>query len=189
MSNIASTKKQGNRLKIGFSTSLLQIADAANAAEAALTNALLLCAQRIGAEGAESAIARVRDGDASACNYWQYALAGQVAEYLGTLDQDVKAVYLCEYDATPEDIAFSEMKPMAPIHLMVWVRRKTAALNSVVAALDRALVDTCRKRMGTPQLALLLDVQVIDDDDVERRAGYAAMISSLHHKPIQIWTR
>jgi hypothetical protein len=43
--------------------------------------------------------------------------------------------------------------------------------------------------IGTRQLAHLLDVQIVDDADVKNRVGYGAMLSSLHHRPIQVWER
>ena len=56
-------------------------------------------------------------------------------------------------------------------------------------ALDRALVKRYADMIGPSQLAHLLDIQVVDDEDVEKRIGYGAMLSSLHNQPIQIWER
>ena len=81
------------------------------------------------------------------------------------------------------------MTPDIIIHLIVWAQRKTGALNSLVAALDRALVQSYADLIGMRQLTHLLDVQVIDDADVENRVGYGAMLSSIHHRPIQVWER
>jgi hypothetical protein len=41
--------------------------------------------------------------------------------------------------------------------------------------------------VATDQLAHLLDVQAVTDEDVENRVGYGAMLSSLHNRPIRIW--
>jgi hypothetical protein len=62
-------------------------------------------------------------------------------------------------------------------------------LDSLVEALDRALVQHYADLIGQHQLAHLLDVQVIDDADVKNRVGYGAMLSSLYQRPIQVWKR
>jgi hypothetical protein len=80
-------------------------------------------------------------------------------------------------------------KQTSLIHLIAWAERKTSALDSLVEALDRALVQHYADLIGQHQLAHLLDVQVIDDADVKNRVGYGAMLSSLYQKPIQVWKR
>lgn len=68
--------------------------------------------------------------------------------------------------------------------------RRTGALESLVTALDRALlIQRYAEVIGTRHLAHLLDVQIVDDDDVRNRVGYGAMLSSLHNRPIRIWER
>jgi hypothetical protein len=44
-------------------------------------------------------------------------------------------------------------------------------------------------RIGPRQLKYLLDVQVIDAEDVEKRRGYAALLTSLYNRPIRVWER
>ena len=172
---------------VEFTTPRLQLPDAASMAEAALAVALKFCAQKMGLDSRQAVVDLLRQGDSIACSYCHYSLAKQVAESLGTLDENVKAVYVCDYDATPEDLCFSEAPQASLVHLIVWAQRKTGALNSLVAALDRALVQSYADLTGMSQLIHLLDVQVIDDADVENRIGYGAMLSSIHYQPIQIW--
>jgi len=105
------------------------------------------------------------------------------------LDENVKAVYVVDYDATPQDLCFGEATPTSLIHLLVWAERKTGALDSLVAALGLALAQRYADLTGRPRLTHLLDVQVIDDADVKNRVGYGALLSSLHHRPIQVWKR
>jgi hypothetical protein len=159
----ASSVTQTGVVDVEFTAPPLQLPDAASMAEATLAKALEFCAH--------------------------YNLAKQAAEFLGALDENVKAVYICDYDATPEDLCFGEATQASLVHLVVWARRKTGALNSLVAALDRALVQSYADLIGMRQLAHLLDVQVIDDADVENRVGYGAMLSSIYHRPIQVWER
>jgi hypothetical protein len=129
----------------------------------------------------------LRQGNRDAYKYCQYSIAKQVAESLGVLDRTIKSVYIIEYDATPEDMCFNEKAPASLIHMIVWTDRKTKALDSLVNAFDRALVQRFSEVVATDQLTHLLDVQAVNDEDVENRVGYGAVLSSLHNRPIRIW--
>lgn len=183
-----STTQRGT-VNVEFALPSQLLSDMTSMAEAALTNALEFCAQKMGLHSLQVVTGRLQQGDSTTCGYFHYGLAEQVAEHLSGLDEDVKAVYLYNYDATPEDICFGEATPASQIHLIIWAQRKTAALNSLVTALDRALVQGYAALIGTRQLMHLLDVQVIDDDDVKSRAGYGALLSSLHLPSIEVWRR
>jgi hypothetical protein len=184
-----SSMTQTQVMHVEFTEPPLQLSDVASIAEATLAKALEFCAQKMGFDSHQAVVDRLRQGDNTACGYCHYSLAKQMAESLGTLDENVKAVYIYDYDATPEDLCFGETTQAPLVHLIVWARRKTGALNSLVAALDRALVQSYADLIGMRRLTHLLDVQVIDDADVENRVGYGALLYSLHHRPIQVWER
>jgi hypothetical protein len=167
----------------------LRLPDADSTAEVALNEALEYCARKMGLAGRQAVVDHLRRGDRSACKYCHYSIAKHLAGSIGALDENVKAIYVVDYDATPQDLCFSEGPQGSQIHLIVWAERKTGALGSLVAALDRALVERYNDVMGTHQLAHLLDVQMVDDADVNNRVGYGAMLSSLHQRPIQVWKR
>jgi hypothetical protein len=167
----------------------LRLPNAASTAEDVLSKALDFCAQKMGFDGPQTAIERLRQGDGSACTYCQYSIAEQVGASLGALDENVKAVYMFEYDATPEDLCFGETGQMPLVHLIVWAQPKTEALNSLVSMLDRALAQSHAQLIGPRQLQHVLDVQVIDDNDVEKRIGYGALLRSIHHQPLKVWER
>mgnify|MGYP001122947346 CR=1 FL=1 len=174
---------------VGIPPSAPKSSDVTDMVKTALNNALKSCAQKMGVTSDETLADWLKMGDSRVHGYFSYALAKQVAECLATLDDQVKAVYLYDYDATPEDVCFGEMKQTPLVHLIVWAQRKTSALNSLVAALDHNLVRNYGDLVQLPQLAHLLDVQVIDDADVKNRSGYGGMLFSLHHRPIQVWKR
>jgi len=181
--------KQTEVVDVESAASPFRLPDAASTIEIALAQALDFCAQKMGLDGAQAVIDRLRQGDSTACRYCHYSLAKQVGESLGALDENVKAVYVVDYDATPQDLCFGEATPTSLIHLLVWAERKTGALDSLVAALGLALAQRYADLTGRPRLTHLLDVQVIDDADVKNRVGYGALLSSLHHRPIQVWKR
>jgi hypothetical protein len=153
-----------------------------------LNKALEFGAQKMGYDNAHVAIERLHQGNQATRQYCLYSIAEQVGDTLGSLDENVKAVYIFDHDATAEDVIFGEERPPL-VHLLVWVERKTEALNSLVTMLDRALANSYGQRIGPRELVHLLDVQVIDDADVAQRSGYAALLQSLHHRPIRIWER
>jgi len=163
--------------------------DASSTAKVIFDEGLAFCARKTDLEDAQAVIERLRQGDATVSHYCRYGLAKKVAESIGNLDDNVKAVYTLDYDATPEDRCFSDEAKTSPIHLIVWVVRRTDALEALVSALDRALVQEYSGMIDAPELTHLLDVQIVDDGDVEDRKGYGALLSSIYNRPIQIWER
>jgi hypothetical protein len=163
--------------------------DAATRAEAILIQALEFCKQEMGLESHEAVVDHLRQGDSIASSYCQYGLAKHLAEYLGTCDDDVKAVYIYDHPATTGDIRLAYEVHTRLVHMIVWAEPKTAALNSLIVALNRALAQNFGGLIGVRSLMRLLDVQVIDDVDMKSRAGYAALLSSPHYQPMQVWKR
>ena len=182
-----STRKVKTQRDVTRAVPQLRLPDSESTAQIIMDQMLDFCAQKMGLVGRLPVVDLLRQGDRDAYKYCQYSIAKQVAESLGALDRTIKSVYIVEYDATPEDMCFSEGAPTALIHLIVWTDRKTKALDSLVSALDRALVQRFVEVVATDQLAHLLDVQAVNDEDVKNRVGYGAMLSSLHNRPIQIW--
>ncbi len=191
-------------------TSLPRPPDAFSTPEAVLAQALKFCAQKMGLDDTQAAVDRLRQGESDACGYCLYSIAKQVAGRIGLLDEGARAAYLLDYDATPEDICFGKADVEKPIiHMIIWTERKTAALSSLLAALDRGLVQAYADVLRTSQpgepapgmalhadtaadaaaIGVVLDAQVVDDTEVESRTGYAGLLFSIHHRPIQIWRR
>jgi hypothetical protein len=177
--------------RIGASVAVsMQPAEMDVTAEEILAEALSYCACKMALDGPQVVAERIRHGDSGARGYCLYSIAKQVAKTIGSLDGNVRAVYTFDYDATPEDECLSEVVRGAPlVHLLVWTQRRTAALRALVSALDRALVRGYAGALGNGQPASLLDVQVIDDADVGSRSGYGALLSSMYHRPVQVWER
>jgi hypothetical protein len=163
--------------------------DMVETADALLVRALESLAPKLGVDGPEAAADCLRQGDPIGWSDFHYDLARQVAEQLGVLDEDVKAAYVDEYDLAPDDLFFGEARRSTVICLIVWVPRKTGALNPLVAALDRALVQSYMELIGSPRLAHLLEVQVIDDADARNPFGYGAWLCSGNFSLTEVWRR
>ena len=158
-----------------------------------MDGAVEFCAKKTRFDGKERVLGAVRGGDCSVCEYLHYGLAQQMAEYLGSVDDTVKAVYIYEAEnASCFDDAVPNRPGLSPvISMIVWVNRKNAALSSIIDML-RSAVETELRVLACPKsnaLCYTSDVQVVDDAEVEMRTGYGAMINSLYVAPIKIWSR
>ena len=162
--------------------------DPVSTVESVVTKALKTSANKMGLGNTKALIARMKEGDSVAFNYCNYSIAKQLGAVLGLLDKKIKAVYICDYyDATPEDVCFCEAPPVSLVHMIIWVERKTKAVDALVAAMDHAMVQHYSHMLGLHELQHVLDAQVIDDEDVRNRTGYGALLQSVYQPPIQVW--
>jgi hypothetical protein len=184
-----STVRQTKATSVGDVAAPFQFPDTGSTAEVVLNEGLAFCARKMGLGDLREVVRRLQEGDDSACQYCRYGLAKKAAESIGNLDDNIKSVYVLDYDATPHDLCFGQEQQRSPIHLIVWAERKTDALASLVRALDRALVKRYAALISAPDLARMLDVQVVDDQDVRDCVGYGALLSSTHNRPIRVWAR
>jgi hypothetical protein len=158
-----------------------------------MEDAIEFCAEKTGLQGSEQVLQALRCGDCSVCEYLRYGLAKQVAEYFGSVDDTIKAIYTYEpeYAASADEPIPGQPNLSPAISLIAWVSRKSAALSSVVASVNSALTEECR-RFACPKANALcyeIDVKVADDNEVQRRTGYGALINSLFVHPMEIWQR
>jgi hypothetical protein len=150
----------------------LPLSDMTAVAGRVLTWALELCARRMGLDGPQTAAHYVRQGNVVARMYWCSSIAKQIAECLGASEQNVRAVYAPDYDVLFRDLCSNEEpRGESMVCLLVWTRRKSAALDSLVTAWECALAQACRDTIGSHGQAPLLDVEVMDDADVEKHLG------------------
>ncbi len=157
--------------------------------ETALNVALDRCARKAGLRDNQAVAEQLRQGNPLTENYFLYDLAGLIAESMANLDAGIRAVYRCEYDATPEDLCFAEGRQPAQIHLIVWAERKTSALEALLAAFGAALAPAYAEMTGAPKPEHLLDAQIVDDAEVSNCRGYGAMLQSINNPPLCVWKR
>ncbi len=161
--------------------------DAASTAAGTIEAALEYTARKMHVEDVETVPSMLRAGRADARGYFEYALARELAEHIGALDSEVQGVYLYDPEATTDDIVFAEF-PVTLVHMVVWARRKTGALTSLLGGLDRAVTAEFANRVGNKQTSLL-DFQVVDDAEVNSRTGFGAMLAWVHNRPLMVWKR
>ncbi len=137
--------------------------------------------------------AALRRSDVTLCEALRYSLAHRTAAYLGAMDRTLKSVYYFEPEyATATDEPVNERaSPEVEIKMLLWVTRKTAALNSLIASVTSAVAsamvaylspDVNPRHYG-------IDIQVVDEEEVQNRTGYGAIVQSLYVRPIELWSR
>jgi len=115
-------------------------------------------------------------------------LAKGIGDTLAAFDKQVCSLYIFEPSTNP-DIESGENLSLDPtLHLLLLVKTPTAALEAFVTSLDRALTQRL-KELPYPLIAdceSILDIVLITKEDVERRRGYAALLTSLFAPPLKI---
>lgn len=164
------------------------------ATKTAMDYALEFCIEKTNLQNSDAFIeARLR-GDCSVCEYFRYGLAKGVAEFLGSMDKQAKAIYV--YDTLESSPNWDSRVPDKPnlssgTHLIVWTTRKSPALNALVNSIINTVAEESRQ-ISCPHANALchqIDINVVDDHEVNNRIGYGALVHSLYVRPIEIWHR
>ena len=163
-------------------------------ADQMLNNAVTFCADRYTAGDTQIALRNLRSGQADICECMRVNLIGQIAEVLGEIDKTVKSIYTYNPVAQPQrpgnEIQVTGDKG-ASINLVVWVDRKSAALNALVTSLEKDL------RASQLQLGCLkgdrpcfsLHVNMVDDSDVKEQRGFGVIADSEYLRSRRVWAR
>lgn len=158
-----------------------------------IENSLAYSSRLSGLESSEQALEAILGGDCCACNYLRYGLCREIGEYLGGIDASVRAVYAYEPEHCTgvTDLTGGEWERMRGINLVISVDRRSAALTSILASLEDAVREATKPLVCTEGsgACYLLDVKVADEKEVATRRGYGALVSSIHVRPLQVWTR
>ncbi len=156
-------------------------------------NALVFCAQKARLQDGEDAVKAIQSGDCVTCGYLRYGLCKGIGEYLGSIDDSVRAVYAYDpdYCTDAHHLDGRERAGERGINVVVSVDHRSAALTSIVASLEDAVREgvrplVCSKANGS---CYALDVKVADAEEVASRRGYGALISSLYVAPLKVWAR
>jgi hypothetical protein len=158
-----------------------------------LEGALESCAKKLGLKSGAHVRQLAGKGNCAICDSLCNEMAGRLAEYLGSSDDRIKAIYTYDPEyATSADGPVAGRPRMAPaINLLAWVSRKSGTLPLMVAMLSEALANDYRSFACSDANApcYQLDVQVADDEEVRTRTGYGALVGSVHVQPIEVWRR
>lgn len=121
---------------------------------------------------------------------FKYTLAEVLSVELANKDNAVQAVYLHDPDMNPD--AASGFMPVDPcLHLLCVVEKSSAGFEAFISAINHALTEEARE-LPSPRyekLAEILDVMIITAKDIEKRTGYALLLTSMHAPPLNVWKK
>lgn len=156
--------------------SALDASDAHTIAEAIVNRALDWASTRLNAD-VSAVVTRLNRGDTAAQREFKLGLARHVAEYLGFLDKGVKAVYVADH-VNPRRSELDAVAPRWTVHLVVFAEPKTAALKSLLSALNDAFAMVLREYLNCARMERFLDVQLVNRADLENLARCAALLTA-----------
>ena len=183
------TNVNTDRASIVLSVLAARLPDADAVAQEFLETALGYCGDRMQWSQDEVSIDCIRSNPC-ALAFFRYSIAEQISRYVGSMDETVKAVFYYDNDTMlDEDISGLPSNSACQVHLVAWVSRKTDALQALASALNRALATVCANTFNCFPSQHVLDMQLADDDDIQRRVGYGALLMSLHRGCLKIWQR
>lgn len=122
---------------------------------------------------------------------FKYSLAKGVAETLAANDRRVQAAYLLEPSVNADAETEEDLPLEATIHLVVVVETTSAALEALIASLDRGLTQ-CVQELPSPLLAnrrSILDVSLVTEEAVKQKTGSANLLFSIFAPPLKLWER
>jgi hypothetical protein len=123
--------------------------------------------------------------------YFKFGLADYTAGTIAAHDEYVQAIYYFDPYLNPDAQTETDLPLDVSVNLLVVVKSKTAALQSFINALDRALTQQIRD-LPSPLpagLSSILNAVMISEEDIAHGRGYAVLLSSLFNKPRRVWPR
>lgn len=158
-----------------------------------MENAVMFSVGKSGLADRDQVVRARARGDCPICEYLRFGLANEVADYLGSIDETIKSVFVYEPEsATTVNGNIHKRPGLVPgINMIIRVSRKTAALESLLDSVVSAVEEEFEK-LNCPDanaLCNMLDVVVVDDQEISKRVGYGALVGSLFTPPIEIWRR
>ncbi|MBC7099894.1 nucleotidyltransferase domain-containing protein [Candidatus Bipolaricaulota bacterium] len=130
--------------------------------------------------GEEKLVQALQAGDPWAHSLFRYALAEELCTYLGEICPSIRRVYV--YGSTVDNRA----GPASDVDLILWVRKKSPVLESLLWRLDAVLIRGYRALTGFYGPDNLFDFHIVDDEEVAERRGYGAVVSSVWTAPLPL---
>ena len=151
---------------------------------------IAFCAEMNFAGNTQQTLHALGQGQCDICSHVTDSLERQIGEYLGHVDQCVKAVYKYgpERDKNHPHLE-DNMIEKTGINLVVWTSGERKLLHRLGVSLETVLAAN-RQRIGCKIAApacYTLDLQVVNDSDVQDRRGYGAIIQDKYFYSTQVW--
>jgi len=156
-----------------------------------ISRALAFTQQKTRLREREAIVRALQQGQTAAHDYFRYGLAKEIGNYLGQAEATVKDVYLYEPESGTGEVVNGKTSLTKGLELIVWVAGQKDVLLPAIEALDRELTAEYKALLGPTVSSMpgLVTADVIDDQDVQKRVGSGALVSSLHTRPLKVWSR
>jgi len=156
-----------------------------------MARALDFCEAKAHVQGHPRVVEALQMGDRAVHDYLRYGLAREIGSYLGHMEASVKAVYFFEPESMAEEDIEQRKDLTRGIQLIAWVTNGRTSVRARAETLGEALLKEYKALLGPAAEAMsdILMLDVVDDHDVAERTGLGAVISSVHTRPIEVWSR
>lgn len=133
-------------------------------------------------------------GQCAHCRCISDSLVRQIGQYLVQVDKTVKAIYQykpVEAPAPTQNKPHASSKEHTGINLVVWVDRKSAALNALIETLETVLSASQRKIgcVNATSDCFVLDIETVSDNDVQERRSLGLLVGDRFLESKQVWAR
>lgn len=165
-----------------------------NTASQLLDEAMLVTARRKFEGDLQTTQNALKQGECDVCRFLSGILVTRIGDYLSSLDKTIKVIFKYE----PEHVNIRRLASgsihstaRAGINLVARVERKSAALLTLVATLEKTLSEARRQlgcRNATPE-CFILDIQLVDEEDIQENRGLAMMVNSMYVRSMPVWRR
>ncbi len=145
--------------------------DLAYACRSIVAGSIAVTTGRMDLESPAETVMRIQSGDMDAIEHLRHELAGQIAWLIVRADDSVRSVFLEHNVPEAEEMEPPEVGLSDVIRLVVYSERKTAALGSLLDALDQALVDAMSEHVGRLSPGFV-QAEIVDREEARRiRSG------------------
>lgn len=150
---------------------------------------LLFCCHKTPGFSESRVSEALREAEPRSHDCFRHHLSRQIAEYLQKLDDNLVGVYSYSYGDAEEEGEDRSSSPTELLELILRVRRKTAALDAAVSALDQALLEEYKGLIAPvgDRMVSFLDVHMVDDDEAAQGTGLAVVLRSAFTPPTRVW--
>jgi hypothetical protein len=159
--------------------------------DAMLETAMAECAFKLRAGEAQAAHQEPFRPQCADCQCVAESLARTLGAYLGAVDRTVKAVYHCQPVGRSSRDAHGDDTSRFGINLVVWVERKSAALQALSEMLQTALkASRGQVACGAASPACLaLDVNLVADSEVLEGRCFGLLVQHEQVRTLPVWVR
>jgi len=159
--------------------------DISDIASSILADAMAYCSMKMGIS-VDAVQGLVKERDVRAYSYFNYSITCQLGDLLGKQCKSIRAVYALDYydDSQGEGL---NNKADITIHVILGVERKTSAVKALLTSIHDALIQQYHQVLGMHSLKHVLNAHLVDDEDIEKRSGYGALLQSSYQTPIHVW--